>query len=424
HTQAQAEGKLLLLHFYSDNCKYCDLLEEGSFKAPQVNSAIGQNFVPVKIHANSSPKLTEMFRVTKFPTDVIVTIEGKTLAHTVSPQNPDRYVAMLQGTLSTPAQQPAAAPQSQIAANQAPAYNQTAAANQYGPTTNVQSPQISQPVAAQNNAASASAMAMPTPSRTQAQLASTGQGTPSFAMPTIEGAQITTAQNRGIGQSANPSFTLPTQAPAATSVTMPTEAVTMPTEAVTMPTEAVTMPTPSENLTAPTENFAVPTESFTAPTESLPTPTQNTATPAEEIETAISAVQADAKTEQPELAMQGYCAVTVINENKWIEGTSEFGVIHLGKLYLFTTEAKMQMFLADPMPFTPVLNEIDVVRFFEERKVVPGKREWGLKDPIHNRMFFFADEAAMNHFYNQYERYTDAAIEVMEKAVKDANPES
>jgi len=28
----------------------------------------------------------------------------------------------------------------------------------------------------------------------------------------------------------------------------------------------------------------------------------------------------------------------------------------------------------------------------------------------------------MNHFYNEYERYTDAAIEVMAKAVKDANP--
>jgi protein disulfide-isomerase len=45
-----------------------------------------------------------------------------------------------------------------------------------------------------------------------------------------------------------------------------------------------------------------------------------------------------------------------------------------------------------------------------------------LKDPIHNRMFFFADEAAMEHFYNEYERYTDAAIKVMDKAVKDANP--
>ena len=120
--------------------------------------------------------------------------------------------------------------------------------------------------------------------------------------------------------------------------------------------------------------------------------------------------------------MQGFCPVTVITQDKWVEGNPEFGAVHLGKLYLFSSEENLKTFLADPIPYTPVLNEIDVVRFFEERKIVPGKREWGLKDPIYNRMFFFADEAAMNHFYNEYERYTDAAIEVMEKAVKDANP--
>ncbi|NND96595.1 MAG: DUF3508 domain-containing protein, partial [Pirellulaceae bacterium] len=126
--------------------------------------------------------------------------------------------------------------------------------------------------------------------------------------------------------------------------------------------------------------------------------------------------------DQPELAMQGYCPVTVIKQDRWVEGNPKLGVIHLGKLYLFADTDAMQTFLADPVPYTPILNEIDVVRFFEERKIVKGKREWGLKDPTHNRMFFFADEAAMNHFWNEYERYTDASIEVMEQAVREANP--
>jgi thiol-disulfide isomerase/thioredoxin/YHS domain-containing protein len=390
--RAQAEGKLLLLHFYADNCKYCDLLEAGAFKAPQVDSAIGQNFVPVKIHANTSPKLTEMFKVTRFPTDVIVTIDGKTLAHTVSPQNPDRYVAMLQSTLTAAPQPPATPTRTQIADHQAPPKTQVA------PMTTMLSPQIEQPVATQPTS---SALSMPTPNGTQAQLASTGQRIPSFAMPTIEGAQVTTAQDRGTEQSSSPSFTLPTES--------------LPETTVQMPTATVTMPAPTETFTSPSESFAVPPDFVAEPTE-------NAVTSTDASEPVANAVTVDETEEQPELAMQGYCAVTVINENKWVEGTSEFGVIHLGKLYLFTNEEKMQLFLADPMPFTPVLNEIDVVRFFEERKVVPGKREWGLKDPIHNRMFFFADEAAMNHFYNEYERYTDAAIKVMEMAVKDANP--
>ena len=99
HTKAEAEGKLMLLHFYSDNCVYCERLEAGAFQAPQVGQAISQNFVAVKVHANSAPELAKMFKVTKFPTDVVVTTEGKKIVHQVSPQDPNKYVAMLAGTL-------------------------------------------------------------------------------------------------------------------------------------------------------------------------------------------------------------------------------------------------------------------------------------------------------------------------------------
>ena len=51
HSQAEKEGKLLLLHFYSDNCVWCDRLEEGSFKAKPVGEAVAKSFVPIKIHA-------------------------------------------------------------------------------------------------------------------------------------------------------------------------------------------------------------------------------------------------------------------------------------------------------------------------------------------------------------------------------------
>ena len=97
-------------------------------------------------------------------------------------------------------------------------------------------------------------------------------------------------------------------------------------------------------------------------------------------------------------------------------------MIHLGKLYLFADADAVKTFLSSPMSYTPMLNEIDVVRFFEEKKVVPGRREWGVIDPVHNRMYFFADEAAMIHFENSFDTYVDAALEVMDEAVSEANP--
>ncbi|NND96042.1 MAG: DUF255 domain-containing protein, partial [Pirellulaceae bacterium] len=112
HAKAQAEGKLLLLHFFSDNCVWCDRLEAGAFQSAEVSQAVGNQFVPVKIHGGKNPQLTEMFKVTAFPTDVIVTTKGDTLVHSVSPQQPNRYIAMLAGALGNTA---AAAPEQRIA---------------------------------------------------------------------------------------------------------------------------------------------------------------------------------------------------------------------------------------------------------------------------------------------------------------------
>jgi protein disulfide-isomerase len=349
HAKAQGEGKLLLLHFYADNCTWCERLEEGSFKAPQVSTAIEQNYVPVKIHANSNPKLAEMFKVKKFPTDVIVTTAGKTLEHTVSPQNPDRYVAMLQSAVPSPG---ASGPEAEVASRS----TTTASAEQpkdtaAPPTTPAQPPMP--------GGATAQLVAARSPSETEAA---------PFQLPSLQS----------------------------------------PDQAASSPTD-LTLEMPKQ-VTESTESNSPANVKRTPSTTSPSTKT-------------VTALEPELPG-QPELAMQGFCPVTVITEDKWVEGKPDHGVIHLGKLYLFTSEQHMKTFLADPVPYTPVLNEIDVVRFFEERKIVPGKREWGLKDPIFNRMFFFADEAAMNHFYEQYERYTEPAIQVMEKAVKDANPGS
>lgn len=381
HAQAQREGKLMLLHFYSDNCTWCERLEEGSFKAPQVGQAIGKSFVPVKIHATKTPQLAEMFKVNKFPTDVIVTTDGKTLSHAVSPQEPERYVAMLTKTL--PMRE---AVKSAAASNVAPAASVAEASPQVTPS----------------GAATAASATTTAPSVAAAQAPRPAAPSYASAASPITGKPSPTADSVG--------FTLPESQPVNDGVQAQLAGARSEGFSLAMPTQSAPVATTTRietETTAPSGPALTATESTEPPSGFA-----GTESPAE------SSFQPD----QAELAMQGFCSVTVITQDRWVEGSPKYGVVHLGKLYLFASEANMNTFLADPIPYTPVLNEIDVVRFFEERKIVPGKREWGLKDPIYNRMFFFADEAAMNHFYNEYERYTDAAIEVMEKAVKDSNP--
>lgn len=329
HARAQQENKHLLLHFYSDNCVWCDRLEAGAFKSPQVIDSINRNYVALKIHAGQNPSLAKTFRVSSFPTDVIVTTEGTALAHGTSPQAPDRYIAMLAQHLPQPAApqaQPQTPPQTMLAQNVSPT-NPAVSQNPYG-----------------------------------------------------------------------------TAAPATSPSPAPMEAKQETTAVATAPTAPTTAPAASQGIPAVTVAHRSGVDANDKPAEG-------------------SMAQSDDSADQPRtLAMDGYCAVTLLEKNEWLEGNPKFGVIHLGHLYLFVDGDAMQRFLADPEPFTPVLNGIDVVRFFEEKRIVQGKRDFGVRDPDHNRMFFFADEAALIHFENQHARYTEAAISVTRQAAAEANP--
>ena len=305
HAVAQKENKPLLLHFTTDNCVWCDRLEAGAFASAEVQSAVADGYVPVKIHAGRQPQLAKMFKVTRFPTDVIVTTTGEALVHRTSPQPAAEYTAMLRqnAPVTAVASQPKATPKNPIA--------QTAAIG--GPAS------FEPPV------------------------------TPAGMMPPM------------------PSMAKPPTQPASSRVA------------------GLSMP----------------------PMQSPP------ASP-------VPAAKRTAASTNPTLALEGHCSVTVMEDGEWKAGSPEFGVIHLGQLYLFADADKMQRFLDNPIPYTPMLNGIDVVRFFEERRIVEGSREFSAV--VDNRVFLFADEDALTHFENTCDRYIDSAIAVMDKAVSVSNP--
>lgn len=389
HAKAKSQGKLMLLHFYRDQCPWCDRLEAGSFRDAGVVGAVNQQFVPIKIHGTKNPELAAKFKVTKYPTDVIVTTDGRALTHSVSPQEPSRYVAMLSGGLTAGAQ---LAAQNRTMVAQAQPQSPTAPSGA-SPTPQTTPPQTT-PSYAQSNYASAPVSESNSMAASNTASDNTTQTTPagspnSFALP----AKIpSTASLSADAQPRTNQFILPRAVAGASQ-----------NQLAGARTDGMTLTTPSYEVGADSSlDPALP--------QSVATSEPKQASPVSNQEPT------------PELALQGFCAVSLTNNKGWVEGKPEHGVIHLGKLYLFADEVSMETFLADPIPYTPMLNEIDVVRFFEERKIVPGKREWGVKDPIHGRMFFFADKASRDHFELTFERYLDAAIKVMDQAVKDANP--
>lgn len=424
HKIAFKEGKPLLLHFYADNCLWCEKLEKGAFESPVVQEAVHTEFIPVKVHANSNPKLAKIFLVDKFPSDVVVTTSGKTLSHSVSPQDVSRYVEMLQNALS----------------NAELSMMTTSDEEDPEKTTSPEAVQSKNTPAATTTATIRDPDATPALSVNHATLrvpnsiSETADTVPSEPTPP----EYATLENPVFAASTQ---MIDTEASTAVNALSDEQVLSLPAETSTVTETEATVEASAANETS--MNLSNDDEGELANTMTLPSAMTQPApksSPASSIINSTDAagdLMSETEEKQPtppspataqpatarpsDLAMEGYCPVTVINEDRWSEGDPSISAIHLGRLYLFSSEEKRSQFLADPEPFTPVLNEIDAVVFFEERRIVPGKREWGMKDPIHQRMFFFSDEASMNHFYQEYERYTQSAIDLMNRAIQESH---
>ncbi|QDV67852.1 YHS domain protein [Rosistilla carotiformis] len=364
HQQAQAEGKLLLVHFESDNCVWCDRLEAGAFQSPDVAAVIGQAYVPVKINASKNKKLAEYFKVNRFPTDVVVDASGAVHAHNVSPQAPLQYITMLQEAAAKGGRP--IGPAGANIAQQAPSPSQ------------LQTPVVAQPPAAQPPAA---AMAhQPMPAAENPPTAANAAG--GFGMPPAAAGNF--AANAPAGQFQLPSHS-PLQAPSVSPVSA----------AITMPPSKPIQQNDGGAATMAANEFAI-----------APQPKAPAADPTSE------AVSPPAT---PPLAMDGYCPVAILDESRWVSGDKQFGAIHLGKLYLFGSAQSQAKFLADPEKYTPALGGMDVVKFFENQEQVEGNREFGLHHQ--GQLFFFTSEDSLKRFFQSPESYSVKAQDVMHQAV-------
>ena len=101
--------------------------------------------------------------------------------------------------------------------------------------------------------------------------------------------------------------------------------------------------------------------------------------------------------------MDGYCPVTVMDENRWAPGNARWGAQHRGKIYLFQNEAAQQRFLADPERYAPVLAGFDPVAMADFGRFSTGKREHGVR--YNERMYLFEDEDSLQRFSQSPDQY-------------------
>ena len=101
----------------------------------------------------------------------------------------------------------------------------------------------------------------------------------------------------------------------------------------------------------------------------------------------------------PPLAFDGYCVVSVRDDEIWRMGNPAWGVIHRGQTYLFHSQQAQEAFRSRPDYYGLVINGHDVVHYAETGQLVPGSREFGATHKS-GGVFLFANEANLQQFQN------------------------
>ncbi len=194
------------------------------------------------------------------------------------------------------------------------------------------------------------------------------------------------------------------------------------------PLVAQTTPSPAESKplvegSVEAAAFATVTNSFVPPPRRDPVALQPMADgvkipPAREMASA-----AGMNAGEHPIGLDGYCGVTLMEEQRWVKGDAKHGCIHRGKLYLFASPDRLERFKMTPDMFSPLLGGADPVEFHNRGALVEGARKHGvfygddgeptvivLFDSRANRDAFEADPTTFLYTVRQAMAELDAAI--------------
>jgi YHS domain-containing protein/thioredoxin-related protein len=108
-------------------------------------------------------------------------------------------------------------------------------------------------------------------------------------------------------------------------------------------------------------------------------------------------------------AFDGFCLVSLLDENKLRKGETTVTAEYRGQTVCFHSEAHRQRFLANPERYWPANNGQCLVRSREERSTVIGDPRVGVV--WRGRLWFFSDRESQQRFIRSPYQYADRSHE-------------
>jgi YHS domain-containing protein len=114
---------------------------------------------------------------------------------------------------------------------------------------------------------------------------------------------------------------------------------------------------------------------------------------------------------ETQLALSGYCPVSLISDRKLVPGQAEYTIQHEGRMYRFASNVMVNLFRKDPERYIPVNGGQCPVAQTDRQKPQAGDPRWGVL--YEGRLFLCATEEDRKRFLNTPERY--ATVDVAEQ---------
>jgi uncharacterized protein YyaL (SSP411 family) len=114
--QAKRENKFILLDLEAGWCHWCHVMEEVTYRDPQVGRLLAARYIPVRVDQDSRPDLANRYEDYGWPATVIYAPDGSELVKRQGYIPPQPMIALLQAVIDDPTPGPSVRPERSVTA--------------------------------------------------------------------------------------------------------------------------------------------------------------------------------------------------------------------------------------------------------------------------------------------------------------------
>jgi thiol:disulfide interchange protein len=98
-TRGKNENKKIYVHFYADWCGACKIMENKTFKDPDIIAYLNENFIPIKVNTDRERQTSTMFRIRLLPDNWFITENGTPIGHQPGYITPEQLKMILKSVM-------------------------------------------------------------------------------------------------------------------------------------------------------------------------------------------------------------------------------------------------------------------------------------------------------------------------------------